>query len=97
MRANLPRTCKVVRPHEPVGNAPRLVEETDKQIEALGSLTSQVTEKRIELLRLEQDLSKVKLELEREKLILEERRKYARSFGGALTDLAETLGVKIKI
>ena len=95
-RANLPRTCKIVRPGEPIGNTAR-VEDTDHQLDVLRSLTTEITEKKIELLQAEQTLSKLKLELERTKFILEERKKHARSLGSALTDLVETLGGNLKL
>lgn len=96
LRANLPKSYRIVRPHEPIGNAPR-TEDADNHLDQLRSLTAQITDKKIELLKAEQQLSELRLELERTKMLLEERKRYARSFGGAITDLVESLGEKIKI
>lgn len=96
LRANLPRSYRIVRPHEAIGSVPR-VEETDQQLDVLRSLTSQITEKKIELLRMERSLSDTKVELERLTQLLEERRKAAHSFGGALTDFLESIGGKLKL
>lgn len=96
LRANLPKSYRLVRPHEPIGNAPRN-EDAEQQLDQLRNLTAQVTDKKIDLLKTEQQLADVRLELERTKVILEERKRYARSFGGALTELMESLGDKLKL
>jgi hypothetical protein len=96
LRANIPRAYRIVRPHEQIGNVPR-GEDTDNQLESLRSLTAQITEKKIELLRAEQQLADLKLEAEKTRLILEERKKHAKSFAGALTDVMESLGTKFKL
>jgi hypothetical protein len=96
LRANLPRSYRIVRPHEAIGTAPR-VEDADQQLDVLRSLTAQITEKKIELLKMERSLSDTKVELAKLTQLLEERRKAAHSFGGALTDLLESIGGKLKL
>lgn len=94
LQQNLPRVYRLIPPGEGVGHGPR-ADDLDHQLDTLRDVTSQVTEKKLELLRTEQELSKAKLELERLKVILEERKKHAKSLGGALAELAEQLGFKL--
>lgn len=96
IKSHMPRGCRLVPPGERATDI-HYEREMDGALESLRDVTAQITEKRIELIKLEQELSRVKVDLEREKMILEERRKHARSFGSALTELVEQLGGKIKI
>jgi hypothetical protein len=93
--SHLPRSFRLIRSSEPVGNAPR-EGDADGKLEILRNLTAQITEKRLELLRIEQELSTAKVELERQRYVLEERRRHATSFASAFADFAETLGEKFK-
>lgn len=50
-------------------------------------MTQLVTEKKLELIELERELGRVKLELQDVTYRLDERRRYANSFAGAMNDL----------
>lgn len=93
--ARLPKSFRLIRSSEPVGSGPR-EGEADVKLDILRNLTAQITEKRLELLRIEQELSTAKIELERQRYVLEERKRHATSFASAFADFAETLGDKFK-
>lgn len=62
---------------------------TDARLDGLRSITQQLTEKKIELIELEREVSAHRLELQTLTHQIEERRKHAHSFTGTLTDLMQ--------
>lgn len=84
---HLPVKAKLTRTSEKADLGPRVAEEHDSRLDALRSVTQLVTEKKLELIELERELGRVKLELQSVSYQLEERQRYAKSFAGAVTDL----------
>lgn len=83
---HLPSKAKLTRTNERIDLGPR-AEDTDTRLDALRTVTQQVTEKKIELIELERELGRLKLELQNVTYQLDERRRYAKSFAGAMNDL----------
>ena len=86
---HLPTKVKIQRsgeyhdaPHNPRGD-----EHSHIPLDSLRTLTQQVTELKIELIELERERSTKRLELQALNHSIEERKKHALSFSGALSDL----------
>ena len=82
----LPTKAKLMRSAEHF-NATTLKPDDSERIDVLRTVTQEVCEKKIELLELERETSRLRLELQQLNHNLDERKKHAKSLAGALQDL----------